>query len=441
MASPLPRLIAHLDMDAFYASVELRLQPELRGLPVVIGGARHASSNDQPPGPARLGDYRGRGVVTTATYEARAFGVHSGMGLMKAARLAPDALLLPAHFELYRAASRQFKAAVAELAPAIEDRGIDEIYIDLSDVPGVREAVGHDPLGGVRALAQEIKNNVRRQCGLSCSIGVAPNKLLAKICSDLDKPDGLTIVTLADLESHIWPLPVRSIKGIGPKAGARLAALGVHRIGDLARCELAALQQQFGLHQGLWLFDSAHGRDARPVQLESEPVSMSRETTFERDLHPRQDRAQLGALFTQLCVQVAQDLQRKGYAGRTIGIKLRFDDFRTVTRDHTQELPTADAEQIRAAAGECLRRVNLSRRLRLLGVRVGSLVRRTTAEMSETPLAADDSPTGSQRISVAGPSRPRGAGRKSSAVQPAQTESGGETLPLFDDPGIEVTPG
>jgi len=185
--APLPRLVAHLDMDAFYASVELLRRPELRGQMVVVGGSRHraaAFAGDWP----RLGDYTGRGVVTTATYEARARGIHSGMGLMKAAALAPQAVLLPADFDEYRRLSRAFKAAVAEMAPDIEDRGIDEIYIELTHLPRVRDAVGHDPLGGARALAQDIKNNVRRATGLSCSIGLAPNKLLAKICSDLDKP-------------------------------------------------------------------------------------------------------------------------------------------------------------------------------------------------------------------------------------------------------------
>jgi DNA polymerase-4 len=425
-AAPL-RLIAHLDMDAFYASVELLQYPQLRGLPVVIGGVRHAAGvapTDSAGNAefhidafAQLAGYRGRGVVTTATYEARAFGVHSGMGLMKAARLAPHALLLPANFERYRQASRQFKAAVAELAPAIEDRGIDEIYIDLTEVPGAQDTVGHDRLGGARALAQEIKNNVRRACNLSCSIGIAPNKLLAKICSELDKPDGLTVITAADLESRIWPLPVRAIKGIGPKAGARLAQLGLHHIGALAACEPAWLQAQFGRNYGHWLYEAAHGHDERPVQTESEPVSMSRETTFERDLHPRQDRAQLTAVFTQLCLQVAQDLQRKGYAGRTIGIKLRFDDFRTVTRDHTLALATADAAEIQHTARECLRRVNLSRRLRLLGVRVGTLVRsKADGSPATAPAPLRQTPVrGSRRTPV------------------PQQQSDTETLPLFDD--------
>jgi len=372
------RWIAHLDMDAFYASVELLRYPELKGQPVVIGGGRRHQPELLADGTRRfatLAGYTGRGVITTATYPARDLGVHSGMGLMKAALRAPQAVLLPTDFEQYRAYSRRFKAAVAEIAPVIEDRGIDEIYIDLSELPGAQEAVAHDPHGGVRAIARDIKNNVQRATGLTCSIGVTPNKLLSKIASDLDKPDGLTLLTEADIPERLWPLPVRRINGIGPKAGARLAALGIETIGQLAACERGWLVERFGRSYGAWLADASHGVDERPVVTHSEPVSMSRETTFERDLHAKRDKAELGGVFTRLAEQVATDLQRKGYAGRTIGIKLRFEDFKTVTRDMTIEQPTADAATIRLAAGLCLKRVDLARRIRLLGVRVGSLQR------------------------------------------------------------------
>ncbi len=373
-----PRWIAHLDMDAFYASVELLRYPELQGLPVVIGGGRRHQPVPQPDGTrrfARLRDYTGRGVATTATYAARDLGVFSAMGLMKAAQRAPDAVLLPVDFDEYRRYSKAFKAAVAEITPLIEDRGIDEIYIDLSEVPGVHEPLGHDRFGGVRAVAQEIRNSVRSATGLSCSIGVTPNKLLSKIASELDKPDGLTILTLAELPTRIWPMPVRRINGIGPKAGAKLAGLGIGTIGQLAERPRDWLVQHFGRSYGAWLHEAAHGRDERPVVTHSEPVSMSRETTFERDLHAKSDRTELSAIFTQLCEQVAADLQRKGYVCRTVGIKLRFEDFRTVTRDLTLDAATADAAVIRRAAGACLKRVDLKRRLRLLGVRAGSLAR------------------------------------------------------------------
>jgi DNA polymerase-4 len=204
---------------------------------------------------------------------------------------------------------------------------------------------------------------------------VTPNKLLSKIASELDKPDGLTILTHDDLPTRIWPLPVRRINGIGPKAGAKLAGLGIATIGELAARPREWLLEHFGKAYGAWLHDAAHGHDDRPVVTHSEPVSMSRETTFERDLHAKRDRAELTAVFTRLCEQVSADLQRKGYVGRTVGIKLRFEDFRTVTRDLTLDEATSDAAAIRIAAGECLKRVDLKRRLRLLGVRAGSLQR------------------------------------------------------------------
>ncbi|MGP1614339.1 MAG: DNA polymerase Y family protein, partial [Pollutimonas bauzanensis] len=185
------RRIAHLDMDAFYASVELLRYPELRGLPVVIGGGRNTQPRTLADGTrvySRLRGYAGRGVVTTSTYEARALGVFSAMGMMKAAQLAPEAVLLPVDFAAYRQYSRLFKAAVADVAPCIEDRGIDEIYIDLTDIPG-----------GTRELALRLKSAVAQATGLSCSIGISPNKLLSKIASELDKPDGLTIIGPGDL--------------------------------------------------------------------------------------------------------------------------------------------------------------------------------------------------------------------------------------------------
>ncbi len=359
------RRIAHLDMDAFFASVELLRYPQLRGQAVAIGGSRLHSAEQpagDPPRFARLRDYSGRGVLTTATYEARALGVFSGMGIMKAARLAPETILLPADFAAYRHYSQRFKTAVACIAPVIEDRGIDEIYIDLS---GLDQET--------RSLALALKGAVREATGLTCSIGVAANKLLAKICSDLDKPDGLTILADDDLPTRIWPLAVRKINGIGPKAGERLTAMGVLSIGDLARVELSKLQRQFGATYANWLHAAARGIDPRPVITAPEPKSISRETTFERDLHVRDDRQTLSEIFSGLCVRVADDLRRKGYLGRTIGVKLRFADFTTLTRDQT--LPTAigDAPTIRRAAGECLRRITFDRRLRLLGVRVSTL--------------------------------------------------------------------
>jgi DNA polymerase-4 len=363
-------------MDAFYASVELLRYPELRGLPVVVGGGSRHQPVLQPDGSwqfSMLKDYAGRGVITTSTYEARALGVHSGMGLMKAAALAPDAVLLPTDFDRYRKFSRLFKAAVAEVAPTIEDRGIDEIYIDLSDVPGARNANEADPHAGVRALAQDIKARVHAATGLTCSIGVSPNKLLSKICSDLEKPNGLTILTEADIATRIWPLPAKRINGIGPKASERLDAMGIRTIGELAAADPQTLVVRFGPNYGAWLHEAALGHDERPVVTFSEPKSLSRETTFEHDLHPRRDREALGQIFTRLCERLAADLKAKGYVGKTIGVKLRYDDFRIATRELTLPAHTDDASTIRQGAGQCLKRVALDRKLRLLGVRVGTL--------------------------------------------------------------------
>jgi len=366
------RFIAHLDMDAFYASVELLRYPQLRGLPVVIGGRRRNAA-DQAADAAipTLRNYAGRGVATTCTYEARALGVHSGMGLMKAAALAPDAVLLPADFDEYRRCSRLFKEAVRAIAPLVEDRGIDEIYIDLTAL--VMAQGGGDPWVNARKLALRLQRAVREATGLSCSLGVTRNKLLSKIASELDKPAGITILADGDVTTRIWPLPARKINGIGPKANAKLEDLDIRSIGDLARADSLLLLRHFGASYGAWLHEAAHGRDEREVVTYSEPKSISRETTFENDLHAVRDKAQLSRIFTELCVRVAGDLVRKGYAGKTIGLKIRYDNFQTVTRDHTIAVPTQDATVIRRAAGECLKRVPLERRIRLLGVRVGNL--------------------------------------------------------------------
>ena len=388
------RRIAHLDMDAFYASVELLRYPQLKGLPVVIGGGRRREDDllgrmrvlqaerewttaDLAEIPLevfpRLNSYVGRGVITTATYAARAFGVGSAMGVMKAAKLCPDAILLPVDFAQYRHYSHTFKSIVREIAPVVEDRGVDEIYIDFTEVPGGQR-------DGGKALARLIQKTITDNTGLTCSIGVAPNKLLAKMASEFNKPNGISILYEQDLEGKIWPLSCRKINGIGPKAEAKLQAHGIHTIGDLAAKDVDWLKSEFGKSYGAWLHEASHGYDDRPVVTESEPVSMSRETTFEKDLHVVNDRAALGEIFTRLCEQVASDLQRKGYVGKTIGIKIRFDNFQSVTRDQTMDHYTANAADIRKIGGQCLKRVDMKRRLRLLGVRVGALVKADSQE-------------------------------------------------------------
>jgi DNA polymerase-4 len=387
------RRIAHLDMDAFFASVELLRYPQLKGLPVVIGGGHRKVDElllqrfaDRPvsriPVDAfpLLKDYVGRGVITTATYPARQFGVGSAMGMMKAAKLCPQAIVLPVDFDEVRRYSRTFKGVIREIAPVVEDRGVDEVYIDFTDVPGGQREGG-------RVLARLIQRAIHDATGLTCSIGVAPNKLIAKMASEFNKPNGISILFAEDVQAKIWPLPVRKINGIGPKSEAKLARLHLHTIGDIAAQPREWLIDNFGQAYGAWMHDAAWGRDDRPVVTESEPVSMSRETTFERDLHAVRDRAELGAIFTDLCTRVAEDLRRKGYVGKTIGIKLRYDDFRTATRDHTLDHFTDDPALIRRTAGQCLKRVDLGRRLRLLGVRVGKLARAGAAEVPAAPPA------------------------------------------------------
>lgn len=349
-------------MDAFFASVELLHYPALSGQPVVVGG-RHQNPE---AGTAflRLRHYIGRGVVTTSTYEARALGVHSGMALMAAARRAPEAILLPPRFAAYRLASQRFKAAVATLGLAIEDHGIDEIYVDLTDHAGARWWA-----------AARLRAAVYDATGLSCSIGIAANKLLAKLASELDKPHGLTILETGDLATRLWPLPVGRIPGIGPKSVARLATLGVSTIGALAHAPRAVLIATFGARGAQALQDAAWGIDDRPLITVATRQSLSRETTFAHDLDIVADRATLTTTLTTLCRQIGDDLTHQGLGGRTIGVKLRDADFHTQTRAITLRGPTRDVATIHAAACACLHRAPLAPRLRLLGVRVAGLTR------------------------------------------------------------------
>ena len=265
------RRIAHLDMDAFYASVELLRYPQLKGLPVVIGGgwraqdetlrqtyAGHALADMAVRDFPLLKDYTGRGVITTATYAARQFGVGSAMGLMKAAKLCPQAIILPVDFAEYRKYSRAFKDIILDIAPLMEDRGMDEVFIDFTEVPGGQREGG-------RVLARLIQKTIFDQTGLTCSVGVAPNKLLAKMASEFNKPNGISLVFEQDLSARIWPLPCRKINGIGPKADEKLKRLGVETIGQLAQQELQWLMDHFGQKTGDWMHDAAVGGVMHPV--------------------------------------------------------------------------------------------------------------------------------------------------------------------------------
>ena len=346
MNDPHSRRILHLDMDAFFAAVELLRRPDLKGQPVVIGGR---------------GDPTRRGVVSTATYEARAFGVRSGMPLRTALKLCPTAVFLPVDFAEYHRYSEMFKAVMKRLSPLMEDRGIDEAYLDITALDRSSEDI-----------AREIKQRIHDETGLTCSIGIAPNKRLAKMASELQKPDGLTIVLASDVETRIWPLGVRKVPGIGPKTETRLAEMGVHTIGELAAVPIETLGERFGRSYGVFLHDAARGIDDDPIVTHWEPKQRSRETTFQEDTG---DWQTIARTIAGLAREVTEDLREEGYRARTVGIKLRFADFETHTREKTLPEPT-DAEQIiRKAAFECLGRLKVDRRVRLLGVRVGELSR------------------------------------------------------------------
>lgn len=338
------RRVLHLDMDAFFAAVELLRRPDLKGKPLIIGGR---------------GDPTRRGVVATATYEARKFGVRSGMPFRTAKRLCPDAVYLPTDFAEYTRWSQVFKHAMREVSPLFEDRGIDEAYLDISDLAASSEQIG-----------QALKLRIERDTGMTCSIGIAPNKLIAKIASDLDKPDGLTILGAHDIPLRIWPLEARKIPGIGPKADERLRALGISTIGELAAASLEHLAAHFGAAMATFMRAAAQGRHDTPIVTQREPKSRSRETTFQEDVS---DWQQIARTLAALSARVAEDLRARSYVGRTVGIKLRFADFHTVTRDRTLADPTNDARVIRKAVFECLGRIVLDRRVRLLGVRVTEL--------------------------------------------------------------------
>jgi DNA polymerase-4 len=266
-------------------------------------------------------------------------GVGSAMGLMKAAKLCPQAILLPVDFAEIRRFSRAFKDIILDIAPLMEDRGVDEVYIDFTEVPGGQREGG-------RVLARLIQKTIFQQTGLTCSVGVAPNKLLAKMASEFNKPNGIAIVFEDEVQSKIWPLACRKINGIGPKADEKLQRHGMRSIGELAAQGIDWLIDQFGQKTGAWLFAAAHGIDTRPVVTQSEPVSMSRETTFDRDLHAVHDKAELGPHLYRLCATRWQPIcSARLMWAKPLASNLRYADFKTATRDVTTlDFYTADAE-------------------------------------------------------------------------------------------------
>ena len=343
------RVILHVDMDAFFAAVEVLRRPELRGRPVIVGGSGNPYS---------------RGVVSTASYEARAFGVHSAMPLRIALRKCPQGVFLPVDMRAYAASSRRIMAILREYTPLVEPMSLDEAFLDLTGHTG-------DPL----ALAEEIRSRLRTETGLTASIGIGPNKLLAKIASGLRKPDAVTEIPEAEAARVLQDMPATVLWGIGPKTAARLGeAFGTHTVGELSAIPLPALQTLLGAHHGAFLHRVCRGQDDSPVVTEWEPKSMSRETTYQYDTKRTEA---IVRTITELAAEVTGDLRREEMRAKTVTLKIRYRDFKTHTRAITMAVPTQDAAQIRDTAVKLLDRFALDRAVRLVGVRVSGLVKET----------------------------------------------------------------
>lgn len=338
------RRILHIDMDAFFAAVEEQRHPELKGKPIVIGGS---------------GDPTKRGVVSTASYEARKYGIHSALPLRTAYNLCPNAVFLPVDYDEYSRVSEIIKTALKEISPIMEDVGIDEAFLDLSEIDEPADEI-----------AQKIKMTIKEKTGLTCSIGIASNKLLAKIASDMQKPDGLTIIEEKDIEGRIWPLPVRKLWGVGPKTEASLKSIGINTIGELASLPIDTLTEIYGQSYGRYLYEASRGIDESPLVTHWEPKSVSRETTFQTDTNNWQTIAKT---IAELAKEVAEDIKQKGYKGKTVTLKVRFSDFKTYTRAKTLTGLTDSIEDIRKAAFNCLTRIELKMKVRLIGVRITQL--------------------------------------------------------------------
>ena len=312
-------------MDAFFAAVEQKRRPELKDKPVVIGGS---------------GDPTVRGVVSTANYEARKYGIHSAMPLKTAFKLCPQAVFLPVDMDEYARVSEIFKNVLSRFSPVMEDVGIDEAFLDLSD----SERPSED-------IAREIKEEIMKVAGLTCSLGIAPNKLLAKMASEMQKPDGVTVITGENIESRIWPLPVRKLWGVGPKTEAHLKEFSIHTIGELAALSLEKLTERFGKSYGNYLYEASRGIDESPLVTHWEPKSISRETTFQSDTDHWQTIARNLADLTR---ETVTELRDREYKCRNVTVKIRFSDFKTHTRATTLATPTDKLEIIRKAAFVCL---------------------------------------------------------------------------------------
>ena len=340
------RIILHIDMDAFFAAVEQRDHEEYRGKPVIVGGL----------GP--------RGVVSTASYEARKFGVHSAMAMATARKRCPGAVFLPGDHARYRDVSRQIFSILARYSPVIEPLSIDEGFLDLTGMERL--------MGNPRAYGEDIKRAVREETGLTASVGIAPNKFLAKLASDLEKPDGLVVIRPEDAEAVLAPLSVSRIFGVGKKTEARLAALGFKTIGQLAAADRKKLARTVGERMASQLLALAHGIDDRPVEPSREAQSVGREETFAEDLHSREEAERV---LLALSEEVGWRLRRDGLSARTVTLKLRLGSFETFTRSHTLPDPIAYDEDIFREAQTLFRAFPMppGQGIRLLGVSAGNL--------------------------------------------------------------------
>jgi DNA polymerase-4 len=356
------RTIAHVDMDAFYVAVELLRRPELRGKPVIVATGT---------------DPHARGVVMTASYEAREFGVHSALPLAIAHRRCPQAVLVPRDMQLYRRASKRVMEILGAYTDTIEVAGLDEAYLDLTGSPA--------PKARARALKRRMRDEVR----LTCSVGIAPNKLMAKIASDLEKPDGLCVLDHGRWLDAVGERPAAILPGVGPRTEERLASLGIEAVNELANAPPERLERAFGPRLGRSLRDTANGRDDRAVTTERAPKSESRETTFAHDVS---DRAVLRDTLDRFAAEVGERLTRDGYVGRTVTMKIRLRPFRTHTRSRTLAAPTSDIASIRDVARELLDNFELDAPVRLLGVGMAGLARADAGDSERAAGAAGPQP-------------------------------------------------
>ncbi len=339
--------IIHIDMDAFFAAIEQQAHPDLQGKPVIV-----------------CGDPDGRGVVATASYEARMFGVRSAMPVREARRLCPQAILVRGRHSLYQQVSNGLLEVYRKYTPTVEPFSIDEAFLDVAGCERLH--------GDAREIAQRIKTDVRKGFGLSCSVGVAPCKLLAKMASDMHKPDGLTVIRLEDIPSVIWPLPVRKLYGVGGKTSQTLESLGIKTVGALARMPVELLTEKFG-ETGRLLSSLASGIDNSRVNpsIREMPKSIGHETTL---LEDSGDEAFILTCVLSLSQQVGRRLRQQGLVARTVALKLRYSDFTTLTRANTFSFFTCLDEDIyRTAKGLFLCHWNRARKIRLVGVTVSSL--------------------------------------------------------------------